>query len=105
MVDHLRVKWDSKRGSFTVLERKQEQVREHARKFILESIRARRWVGRRSLRYFVGIVTALLPTISLALMHAHSLNDGVADLTRANMLAERPGERKRLTGRGLKDLK
>lgn len=61
MVDHLGLRWESVRGSFTVLRRKQEQVRARAKKLVLEACGARKGIGRKSLRSFVGVLTALLP--------------------------------------------
>lgn len=99
------VRWDSESWTFKVLETKQAQVRAHARILIFEAARGRRWVGRNSLRSFVGVATALLPALPLALMYASSLNDAVADFPRGRMRAARAGDRTRLSGRTLKDLK
>lgn len=50
-------------------------------------------------------MTVLCPVVSLALMYARSLNDALAEFSPAKMPAARRGEKTRLSGSGLKDLK
>lgn len=89
VVDHLGVRWGSGKGRFAILERKKGHVRAHARKLIFKVTRGRRWVERKSLRYFVGIMTELSPARPLALIYARSLNDTVTDFAREGMQAAR----------------
>lgn len=105
IVGHLGFRWDSVGMQFSILERKQEKVRAHAKKLLREASKGRRWVSRDSLRSFAGVAVSLHLALPLALFYSRSIYDAVSDFSEAGMPSAWGGKRTRLRGRAVKDLR